>query len=136
LPKLRSCWRESGFQTQIRIARGIGALKATRNVPEPHENIIHSERDHGMSANAVTVWFHRPYASLGLAGGSSHSGRGTFVTRCAKKIVEAGGSLRDVQELAGHASLQTTQRYIQGDSVAKRKVVDLFVSRTLDGSRR
>jgi integrase/recombinase XerD len=38
--------------------------------------------------------------------------------RCAKKIVEAGGSLRDVQELAGHSSLATTQRYIQGDTNA------------------
>jgi len=31
----------------------------------------------------------------------------------------------DVQELAGHAPLATTQRYIQGDTDAKRKVVDL-----------
>jgi site-specific recombinase XerC len=46
-----------------------------------------------------------------------------FITRVARKIVEAGGSLRDVQELAGHASLSTTQRYIQGDSAAKRRVV-------------
>jgi site-specific recombinase XerC len=46
-------------------------------------------------------------------------------TACARKIVEAGGSLRDVQELAGHASLSTTQRYIQGDTAAKRRVVDL-----------
>jgi site-specific recombinase XerC len=30
-----------------------------------------------------------------------------------------------VQELAGHASLARTQRYIQGDTDAKRKVVDL-----------
>jgi hypothetical protein len=30
-----------------------------------------------------------------------------------------------VQELAGHASLATTQRYIQGDTAAKRRVVDL-----------
>jgi site-specific recombinase XerC len=37
----------------------------------------------------------------------------------------AGGSLRDVQELGGHASLATTQRYIQGDTDAKREVVDL-----------
>ena len=100
-------------------------LKATRNAPEAKEHIIHSERDLGMSVNAVTVWFHRLYASLGFAGASSHSGRRTFVTRCAKKIVEAGGSLRDVQELAGHASLQTTQGYIQGDTAAKRRVVDL-----------
>jgi site-specific recombinase XerC len=32
---------------------------------------------------------------------------------------------RDVQELAGHASLSTTQRYIQGDTAAKQRVVDL-----------
>jgi integrase len=78
-----------------------------------------------MSAGAVQVWFHRLYASLGFAGASSHSGRRTFVTRCAKNIIAAGGSLRDVQELAGHASLATTQRYIQGDTDAKRRVVDL-----------
>ena len=45
----------------------------------------------------------------------------------AKRIVEAGGSLRDVQELAGHASLATTQRYIQGDSrEAERHQTDLI----------
>jgi integrase len=78
-----------------------------------------------MSLGAVTVWFHRLYADLGFAGASSHSGRRTFVTKCAKNIIAAAGSLRDVQELAGHASLQTTQRYIEGDTDAKRRVVDL-----------
>jgi len=34
--------------------------------------------------------------------------------------------LRDVQELAGHSSLQTTQGYIQGDTDAKRKLVDMI----------
>ena len=63
---------------------------------------------------------------LGFSGASSHSGRRTFITKAAKEIVEAGGSLRDVQELAGHASLATTQRYIQGDTEAKRKVVALI----------
>ena len=90
------------------------ALHAIRR-PEAADRIIHSERDIGMSPVAVQVWFHRLYQSLGFVGASSHSGRRTFVTRCAKKIIEAGGSLRDVQELAGHASLATTQRYIQGD---------------------
>jgi integrase/recombinase XerD len=99
-------------------------LKAQRNV-EAGDRIIHSERDLGMSAGAVQVWFHRLYNDLGFEGASSHSGRRTFVTRCAKNIVAAGGSLRDVQELAGHASLATTQRYIQGDTAAKRRVVDL-----------
>lgn len=94
----------------------------------PDWPVIFSERgkDSGMSANAVAVWFHRLYARLGMSGCSSHSGRRTFVTRAAHKIVEAGGSLRDVQQLAGHASLQTTQRYIEGNSEAKRKVVALI----------
>ena len=106
------------------LRAALAALMAERK-PEARDRIIHSERDAGMSPVAVQVWFHRLYASLGFTGASSHSGRRTFVTRVAKKIIEAGGSLRDVQELAGHASLSTTQRYIQGDSDAKRRVVDL-----------
>jgi integrase len=100
-------------------------LKALRPSAEAIDHINHSERDIAMSAGAVQVWFHRVYAALGFSGASSHSGRRTFVTRCAKNIIAAGGSLRDVQELAGHASLATTQRYIQGDTEAKRRVVDL-----------
>ncbi len=88
--------------------------------------VIPSERGAGMSAASVTVWFYRLYATLGLVGCSSHSGRRTFITRAARKIVEAGGSLRDVQQLAGHASLATTQRYIEGDADAKRKVVAMI----------
>jgi integrase len=107
------------------LREALVALKATRNAPEPSDRLIHSERDIGMSPGAVQVWFHRLYESLGFAGASSHSGRRTFVTKCAKNIIAAGGSLRDVQELAGHVSLATTQRYIEGDSDAKRRVVDL-----------
>jgi integrase len=92
----------------------------------PSQRIIHSERGAGYSAASVQVWFARLYGELGFAGASSHSGRRTFITRAARKIMEAGGSLRDVQELAGHASLATTQRYISGDTDAKRKVVALI----------
>jgi site-specific recombinase XerD len=37
----------------------------------------------------------------------------------------SGGSLRDVQMLAGQSSLSVTQRYIEGDSDARQKIVDL-----------
>jgi site-specific recombinase XerD len=36
------------------------------------------------------------------------------------------GSLRDVQQLAGHASLSTMQRYIVGSSDAKRKAIGML----------
>ena len=75
---------------------------------------------------AIALWFARLYGALGFDGASSHSGRRTFITKAAKKIIEAGGSLRDIQELAGHSGLATTQRYIQGDSRAKQNVVRLI----------
>jgi integrase/recombinase XerC len=92
----------------------------------PDWRVIHSERDHGLSAAAVAVWFHRLYSGLGMVGCSSHSGRRTFITRAARMISEAGGSLRDVQMLAGHANLGTTSRYIEHDAEAQRKVVSLI----------
>src|ERR1700689_4367721 len=92
---------------------------------QPDWPVIHSERDRGLSAAAVVVWFHRLYASLGMVGCSSHSGRRSFLTRAARRISEVGGSLRDVQALAGHASLSTTARYIESDRDAQRKVVAL-----------
>ncbi len=105
----------------------LGALQAARDEKaRPDLPVIHSERGKGMSAASVAVWFHRLYRDLGLSGCSSHSGRRTFITRAAQKIVEAGGSLRDVQQLAGHANLGTTQRYIEGSTEAKRRVVALI----------
>ena len=92
----------------------------------PDLPIIHSERDRGLSPAAVAVWFHRLYSGLGMIGCSSHSGRRTFITRAARRIGEVGGSLRDIQQLAGHASLGTTARYIEGDHEAQRKVVALI----------
>ena len=92
----------------------------------PDWPVIHSERERGLSAGAVAVWFHRLYRDLGMVGCSSHSGRRTFITRAARRISEAGGSLRDVQMLAGHANLGTTSRYIEHDAEAQKKVVSLI----------
>ena len=66
------------------------------------------------------------YRSLGFSGASSHSGRRTFITNAARRISTVGGSLRDVQLLAGHSALGTTQRYIEADGMAQRRVVDLM----------
>jgi integrase/recombinase XerD len=71
--------------------------------------------------NLFFVW----YEHLGFRGCSSHSGRRTFITNAARKISTVGGSLRDVQVLAGHTRLSTTQRYIEADSEAQRRVVNL-----------
>ncbi|MDC1282225.1 site-specific integrase [bacterium] len=88
--------------------------------------VISTERSKRTSAQAVVNMFQIWYRDLGMFGCSSHSGRRTFITNAARKISTVGGSLRDVQALAGHASLAVTQRYIDGDSEARRKIVDLL----------
>ena len=91
----------------------------------PDAKLFQSERAASMSAKVIANWFKWLYTDMGYDGCSSHSGRRTFITNAAKNITRVGGSLRDVQLLAGHSNLATTQRYIQSDSHALRKVVDL-----------
>jgi integrase len=88
-------------------------------------NVITSERGERLSANSVAHWFKRLYGSLGFDGCSSHSGRRSAITKWAKNISKVGGSLKDVMEIAGHKNLATTQRYVEGDTAAKRKLVDM-----------
>ena len=116
--------REIPMHPELRSA--LIALQTTRcEKVRADLPVVYSERGRGYSAAAIAVWFHTRFAELRIEGASSHSGRRTFITAAAK-IVEAGGSLRDIQELAGHTSLATTQRYIQGDTAAKRNVIKLI----------
>ena len=104
----------------------IAALATWRQVAPLSAYVIASERGSRMRPLSIVVWFNRAFKNIGLKGCSSHSGRRTFVTRAARIVHKAGGSLRDVQLLAGHRSIQTTQRYIDGDSDAQRKLVAMI----------
>jgi integrase len=102
------------------------ALASWRSVTLGAGPVVVSERGCAMTPLSIVVWFARAYRAVGLEGCSSHSGRRTFITRAARLVHKAGGSLRDVQLLAGHRSIQTTQRYIDGDTDAQRKLVSLI----------
>jgi integrase len=102
------------------------ALASWRGVTCGVGPVALSERGDAMTPLSIVVWFARAYRAVGLEGCSSHSGRRTFITRAARLVHKAGGSLRDVQLLAGHRSIQTTQRYIDGDTDAQRKLVSLI----------
>lgn len=88
--------------------------------------VIRTERGNKTTAQVIVNQFYRWYHELGLVGCSSHSGRRTFITNAARKISTVGGSIRDVQILAGHSSLGTTQKYIEGDSEARNRIVDII----------
>jgi integrase len=85
--------------------------------------VILSQSGRAMSAQVVTNWFFCIYRDLGYDGCSSHSGRRTAITNWARRISSVGGSLRDVQALARHASIGMTQRYIEVSEDACRRVV-------------
>lgn len=88
--------------------------------------IIGTERGPRTSPQVIVNLFSRWYSELGFHGCSSHSGRRTFITNAARKISSVGGSLRDVQMLAGHSNLATTQRYIEANGLAQQKVVEII----------
>lgn len=129
---------------QLMIARGIAKKGSGRVIPLHAElkealkrlhqaegkptvgAVIRSERANRLCAGSVVNWFSELYRALDLVGCSSHSGRRTFITTSARVLAKTGGSLRDIQELAGHRALTTTERYIQGDRAAQRRLINLL----------
>jgi integrase/recombinase XerD len=100
-------------------------IEYRRTVPHAGPNVITTERSLATSPQAIVNLFHQWYRRLGFVGCSSHSGRRTFITNAARKISTVGGSLKDVQELAGRANLRTTERYIEANPDAQVRVVGL-----------
>ena len=88
--------------------------------------VIRMRRQQGTTPQVVVNSFGEWYRKLRFVGCSSHSGRRSFITQAARKASLVGGSLRDVQTLAGHASLATTSRYIATDAEAQRKLVNII----------
>ena len=99
----------------------VEAGKAGRQSPF----VVTTERAGITSSYAIVNKFAAWYRALGFNGASSHSGRRTAITAWARRISTVGGSLRDVQLLAGHSALSTTQRYIESDGLAQRRVVEM-----------
>ena len=119
---------KNGHARQLPVHRELEAALSRLHIEQgrPRDGpVVRSERGAHMRARSIVNWFAATYATLGLDGCSSHSGRRTFITRSARLLARSGGSLRDVQELAGHRQLTTTERYIQGDRAAQRRLIHL-----------
>ncbi len=117
----------SGRRIPMHPKLALALRRLHRQSGHPREGpVIVSARGGAMTAKAIVNWFAAVYRAVGLDGCSSHSGRRTFITRSARMLVQVGGSLRDVQELAGHRALTTTERYIEGDRDAQRRLIALL----------
>ena len=113
-------------EVKLNLIEILEDQKKFRNFDLNTSSVIRTERSLSTSSQSIVNMFQKWYQKLGLIGCSSHSGRRTFITETSKKISLVGGSLRDIQMMVGHSSLQTTQRYIDWDSESQRKVVDLL----------
>lgn len=69
-----------------------------------------------MTPANVTVYLHQLYKKLGYIGCSSHTGRRSFITELARVCNTHGCSIKDVQELARHSDIRTTEAYIEPSS--------------------
>ena len=121
--KGKSSGREIPMNKELKAA--ISDLFAAAEI-QGKRPVVVSEQGNRMNPDVLSNWFRSMYKELSFSGCSSHSGRRTFITNAAKKIALVGGSIRDVQQLAGHVSLAQTQVYIEGDTAAKRNVVNLI----------
>lgn len=107
----------------------LAALHAAAAPVDPDALILRfrkSSIDPVIRSQAVQALFRDWYRALGYAGATSHSGRRTGVTTAARGLAETpNASLRDVQLLAGHSSITTTQRYIDPNPEAHRRLLAL-----------
>lgn len=87
--------------------------------------IVRDRRGKSMEPNTLQRYMSRMYAKIGFTGCSSHSGRRTFLTTLAQRASEHDCSLRDIQLLAGHRDISTTEAYIDVSAGVRNMVRSL-----------
>ena len=105
-----------------RLQRELAAYIKLRKVSPKCSALFPTQKDQAFSANSLCQLFLKIYAESGITGASSHSGRRSLLTSLAAK----GVSVRVLQEIAGHSSMDITQRYIDVNDQQMRAAIELM----------
>lgn len=113
--------RARTFYVNQRLARVLAQYQ--QHVPffAEHQPLFQTQLGGAFSANTMSQLFLNIYHSCGLEGCSSHSGRRSFITR----LADQGVAVHLLAALAGHRSIQTTQRYITVNDALLARAVEL-----------
>ena len=104
------------------LTQQLSTYRAWRSTDNAAAALFPSQKGGHFSANTMCQLFLNIYKQCGLSDASSHSGRRTFITRLANK----GVGVRTLAALAGHSSIQTTQRYIDVNDEQLANAVELL----------
>jgi integrase/recombinase XerD len=109
------------FYVNQRLSRVFAEYWRVVQGRDPHSPLFQTQQATAFSANTISQLFLHIYAAAGLDGCSSHSGRRSFITR----LAEQGVAVHLLAALAGHRSIQTTQRYITVNDALLARAVEL-----------
>ena len=88
----------------------------------PNTYLFSTQKQSHFTANTAAQHLQRLYAQAAISGATSHSGRRTWLTELSSR----GVGVRVLAEMAGHASIQTTQRYIDVNDEQMRSAAELI----------
>ena len=105
-----------------KLRKELAVYVATINTSDLTKPLFYTQKRSGFSANTLAQHFLWLYRNCGIDGASSHSGRRSFITN----LANMGIGVRVLQSLANHASIATTQAYIDVNDGMKRAAVELI----------
>lgn len=105
-----------------RLQRALSEYGASIPLADPKRALFESQKGGHFSGNTMCQLFLEIYKACGFKDASSHSGRRTFITRMATQ----GVGVRVLAALAGHSSIQVTQRYIDVNADQLASAVELI----------
>ena len=106
-------------QMHRQLQQYINTLSSTSTA---NTYLFSTQKQSHFTANTAAQHLQRLYTQAAITGATSHSGRRTWLTELSSK----GVGVRVLAEMAGHASIQTTQRYIDVNDEQMRSAAELI----------
>ena len=101
------------------LQRYVNILSSTLNY---NTYLFSTQKQSHFTANTAAQHLQRLYAQASIIDATSHSGRRTWLTKLSSK----GVGVSVLAEMAGHANIQTTQRYIDVNDEKMRSAAELI----------